>query len=85
MSNKALWNAIDALARQLNMSCSRLAVISGLNATTFNKSKRTTRYGKPRYLSMGTIQKVLDATGTTMEEFSVLMAQVQTDDVTDDT
>ncbi|MDE6478207.1 MAG: hypothetical protein K2L95_04690 [Alphaproteobacteria bacterium] len=73
MSNKALWDAIDALARRLNMSCSRLAVVSGLNATTFNKSKRTTRDGKPRYLSMGTIQKVLAATNTPMAEFTSLM------------
>ena len=40
LSNDNLWRAIDRLARDNNLSCSAMARISGLDPTTFNKSKR---------------------------------------------
>jgi phage repressor protein C with HTH and peptisase S24 domain len=64
-----IWNAIDALARRHGLSPSGLARRSGLDSTTFNKSKRITREGKPRWPSTGSIAKILDATGSSLTEF----------------
>ncbi|MFN4090821.1 MAG: S24 family peptidase [Alphaproteobacteria bacterium] len=64
-----VWNAIDSLAKRKGMSPSGLAKRAGLDATTFNKSKRTTRDGKLRWPSTESVAKVLAATGTTMGEF----------------
>ena len=69
MTNDAIWAAIDCLAAIHGMSCSRLAQISGLDTTAFNKSKRYTRGGKPRWPSFGSVAKVLQATNTTWEQF----------------
>lgn len=51
MTHEDIWQAIDRLAMANNMSCSGLARCSGLDPTTFNKSKRWTRDGKPRWPS----------------------------------
>lgn len=69
-THEDLWNAIEILARQNNMTCSGLARASGLDPTTFNKSKRASKYGQPRWLSMETIAKVLTATHTTADQFA---------------
>ncbi|KAF0118144.1 MAG: transcriptional regulator [Rhodospirillaceae bacterium] len=64
-----IWTAIDCLAREYGLTASGLARRSGLDPTTFNKSKRVTRDGKPRWPSTESISKVLEATGATMEQF----------------
>jgi len=64
-----IWNAIDSLARRYGLSPSGLAKRAGLDATTFNKSKRTTRDGKLRWPSTESVSKVLDATGASVAEF----------------
>lgn len=69
MTHEELWGGIVKLAEIKNMSCSGLARISGLDATTFNKSKRFSKYGQPRWPSTYSIAKVLNATGITMTEF----------------
>lgn len=69
-SNEELWNAIDALARDNNMSPSGMARAAGLDPTTFNKSKRKSKYGQPRWLSFETLSKVLKLTNTTLSEFA---------------
>jgi phage repressor protein C with HTH and peptisase S24 domain len=69
-THEDLWNAIEILARKNNMTCSGLARASGLDPTTFNKSKRASKYGQPRWLSMETISKVLTATHTTADQFA---------------
>ncbi|MBR6363736.1 MAG: helix-turn-helix transcriptional regulator [Alphaproteobacteria bacterium] len=69
MTHEDLWRAIVRLAASRNMSCSGLAKFSGLDATTFNKSKRFSKYGQPRWPSTYSIAKVLNATGITMSEF----------------
>lgn len=61
--------AIDRVAQEQNVSASRLAINSGLNATTFNKSKRCDAYGKSRYPSFSTIAKVLNTSHMSMTEF----------------
>lgn len=64
-----IWRAIDHLARERGMSASGLARRAGLDPTTFNKSKRTTREGKLRWPSTESISKILDATNANIGEF----------------
>jgi phage repressor protein C with HTH and peptisase S24 domain len=73
MTHEDLWRAIVKLAASRNMSCSGLAKFSGLDATTFNKSKRFSKYGQPRWPSTYSLAKVLNATGITMSEFVQFM------------
>jgi phage repressor protein C with HTH and peptisase S24 domain len=63
-----IWAAIDALARDYGLTASALARRAGLDPTTFNKSKRITREGKPRWPSTESVAKVLDATGATLTD-----------------
>lgn len=63
-----IWAAIDALARDHGLTASALARRAGLDPTTFNKSKRITREGKPRWPSTESVAKVLEATGATLAD-----------------
>ncbi len=58
-----IWKAIDALAQRHGYSPSGLAKKAGLDPTTFNKSKRTSAEGKPRWPSTESISKILSVTG----------------------
>ena len=74
MTHQDVWQAIDNFAVQHQMSCSGLAKFSGLDATTFNKSKRWSKYGQPRWPSTNSIAKKLntdknDAIGKTIDDF----------------
>jgi len=64
-----IWEAIDRLAARHNLSPSGLAKRAGLDATTFNKSKRATRDGKLRWPSTESIAKILEATGSSLSDF----------------
>lgn len=64
-----IWNAIDRLAYDRGLTASGLARRAGLDPTTFNKSKRVTREGKPRWPSTESVAKILDATNATLTEF----------------
>lgn len=70
-----IWRAIDRLAREHGLSASGLARRAGLDPTTFNKSKRTTRDGKLRWPSTESIAKVLGATGASLGEFVSYVAE----------
>lgn len=72
-SQGRIWAAVDALAERCGLSPSGLARLSGLDPTAFNRSKRQSTDGRPRWLSTESLSKVLDATGTSIEEFIVLM------------
>jgi phage repressor protein C with HTH and peptisase S24 domain len=65
-----IWRAIDALAAERGLSASGLARRAGLDPTTFNKSKRITRDGRPRWPSTESIAKILEATGAGLGEFT---------------
>ena len=56
-------------ASEHGMSCSGLARRSGLDPTTFNKSKRFSKYEQPRWPSTGSIAKILSATGASPQDF----------------
>lgn len=75
LSHDAVWAAIDALAAMHRLTPSGLARKSGLDPTSFNKSKRITPSGRPRWPSTESIAKALKATGTPLEEFMELMLE----------
>ena len=65
MNHYQIWHAIELFAKEHNMSCSALAKCGGLDPTTFNKSKRFSKYEQPRWPSTGSIAKILNATNST--------------------
>jgi phage repressor protein C with HTH and peptisase S24 domain len=73
LTHSKVWNAIDALARRYGLSASGLAKRAGLDATAFNRSKRVTGEGRPRWPTTESLAKVLDATGASLEDFVALV------------
>lgn len=73
LKHSQIWRAIDRLAQTKGLSPSGLARRAGLDSTTFNRSKRTTREGKPRWPSTESIAKILQATNTSFAEFTALV------------
>ncbi len=69
LSHERVWAAIDALAARHGMTASGLARKAGLDATSFNKSKRVSPEGRERWPSTESIAKILRATGATLEDF----------------
>lgn len=69
LTHGGIWAAIDALAARVGLSASGLARKSGLDPTTFNKSKRRSRLGKPRWPSTESLAKILTATGCDFGQF----------------
>lgn len=72
-THENIWHAIDRLAAAFGYSASGLAKQAGLDPTSFNKSKRFSSDGKPRWPSTESISRVLQATGATMSDFLTLM------------
>ena len=70
MKHEDVWRAIDTLAAENGLSASGLAKRSGLDATTFNPSKRRMPDGRARWPSTESVAKVLDATGASLESFT---------------
>ena len=73
LSHENIWRAIDRLAATFGYSASGLAKQAGLDPTSFNKSKRISPDGKPRWPSTESIARILAATGATMGEFLSLI------------
>jgi phage repressor protein C with HTH and peptisase S24 domain len=69
LTHAQVWSAIDRLAARAGLSASGLARRAGLDPTTFNKSKRITPQGRPRWPSTESIAKALAATGMPFETF----------------
>lgn len=74
LSHARLWKAIDGLARHEGVSVSALAKRAGLDATSFNPSKR---FGpgdppRPRWPSTESLTRILTATGLSLGEFAAL-------------
>ena len=63
MKHDDIWRALDTLAAEYGLSSSGLAKRAGLDATTFNPSKRRMPDGRPRWPGTESLAKVLDATG----------------------
>ena len=68
-----IWMAIDHFARAHGLSPSGLARRAGLDSTTFNKSKRTSREGKLRWPSTESISKILAAMDCSFGDFLIYL------------
>src|SRR5258708_30097374 len=68
-----IWGAMDRLAERSGLSPSGLAKASGLDPTTFNKSKRVTPEGRPRWPSTESVAKALQAKSTKFDTFVTLI------------
>ena len=73
MTHTELWDGIRNLAAKYELTCSGLAKLSGLDSTTFNKSKIYAKNGTPRWISMSSLARVLDATGLSLAEFAAFL------------
>lgn len=73
LTHENIWHALDRLAASFGYSASGLAKQAGLDPTSFNKSKRFSSDGKPRWPSTESISRVLAATGATMSDFLSMM------------
>lgn len=73
LTHDQIWKAIDALAARHGLSASALARKAGLDATTFNRSKRATPDGRMRWPSTESIAKILEATGSSVDSFLALL------------
>ena len=73
LTHSDIWNAVDRLAARAGLSASGLAKKAGLDPTTFNKSKRVTPEGRPRWPSTESVAKSLQATNTTVDTFVSLI------------
>jgi len=74
LSHAKLWKALDRLAQRDGLSSSALAIRAGLDATSFNPSKR---FGpgdppRPRWPSTESLTRVLQATGLSLGDFAAL-------------
>lgn len=73
LTHAQIWKAVDRLAERYGLSPSALAKRAGLDATTFNRSKRTTPDGRLRWPSTESIAKILAATGAGLDDFMQLI------------
>jgi phage repressor protein C with HTH and peptisase S24 domain len=73
LTHSQVWTALDRLAERAGMSASGLAKRSGLDPTTFNKSKRVTGDGRERWPSTESVAKALAATNSSIDTFVQLI------------
>jgi phage repressor protein C with HTH and peptisase S24 domain len=75
LTHHQIWTALDRLAERAGLSPSGLAKRSGLDPTTFNKSKRITNDGRERWPSTESVAKALAATNTAIDIFVQLIEE----------
>jgi phage repressor protein C with HTH and peptisase S24 domain len=73
LTHEQIWTALDRLAERAGLSASALAKNSGLDPTTFNKSKRVTPEGRERWPSTESVAKALAATNSSIDTFVQLI------------
>lgn len=81
LRHQDVWQAIDQLAADHGFSPSGLARRAGLDPTTFNRSKRMARDGRPRWPSTESLSKILEATGASLNELVTYIGKAQGVDV----
>lgn len=74
LSHAKIWKAVDNLARREGLTPSGLARRAGLDATSFNPSKR---HGpgdppRPRWPSTESLTRILEVTGVSLGQFAAL-------------
>ena len=73
LTHAQVWTALDRLAERAGLSPSGLAKKSGLDPTTFNKSKRVAADGRERWPSTESVSKALAATNSSIETYVQLI------------
>ena len=73
LTHAQIWGALDRLAERAGLSASALAKKSGLDPTTFNKSKRITADGRERWPSTESVARALAATHSSIDSFLQLL------------
>src|SRR5476651_1731170 len=73
LTHDQVWTALDLLAERAGLSASGLAKKSGLDPTTFNKSKRVTADGRDRWPSTESVAKALGASNHSIDSFVQLI------------
>ena len=73
LTHEQIWTALDRLAERAGLSPSGLAKRSGLDPTTFNKSKRVTADGRERWPSTESLSKALAAANHSIDAFVQLI------------
>src|SRR6266851_508282 len=73
LTHGQIWTALDRLAERAGLSTSGLAKRSGLDPTTFNKSKRIAADGRERWPSTESVAKALAATNSSIDTFVQLI------------
>ena len=75
MRHGDIWRGLDELAARHGLSTSGLAKRAGLDATAFNKSKRTAKDGRPRWPSTESLALVLAAVESDLTEFAAIVGE----------
>ena len=75
-THSQIWSGLDQLAKSKGYSPSGLAKLAGLDPTSFNKSKRKSPEGKPRWPSTESLAKVLAVTQSTMSDFVLFIEDI---------
>lgn len=73
MRHGDIWRGLDELAARHGLSTSGLAKRAGLDATAFNKSKRTAKDGRPRWPSTESLSMALAAVNSDLVEFASIL------------
>src|SRR5450759_5573375 len=73
LTHDQIWPGLDPLGERACRSPSGLAKRSGLDPTTFNKSKRITPEGRERWPSTESVAKALAATNNSIDTFVQLI------------
>src|SRR6202171_57295 len=73
LTHGQIWTALDRLAERSGLSPSGLGKRSGLDPTTFNKSKRITADGHERWPATEPVAKALAATNSSIDTFVQLI------------
>src|SRR5271156_5640148 len=77
LTHDQIWTALDRLAERAGLSASGLARKSGLDPTTFNRSKRVTPDGRERWPSTESVSKALAATTSSIDSFVQLIGDTE--------
>ncbi|MEM7494236.1 MAG: helix-turn-helix transcriptional regulator [Pseudomonadota bacterium] len=70
MRHADIWRGIDRIAEHHSMSVSALARLAGLDPTSFNRSKREAKDGRPRWPSTESLSRALSAVGMGFDDFA---------------
>lgn len=73
MQHGDIWRGVDLLAQKHGLTASGLARLAGLDATAFNKSKRSSKDGRLRWPSTESLSRALDAVELRFTDFANLI------------